>query len=596
MRELNSAKKTDYNQLLAIALMSIIVFGYMFYTSGQREKQAALVTETNQITRPNSSETTNSLEAQETNSISELAPLPKGQLLNLKNEDLSLQISSTGGQVTSVELLKHKAYDLENKSRKPLFLIKENNSSFNLEIPSSTGTINTLNLAFSPQQNGNILTLTAAVESGQIQYLYELKDDNTLTFNIKTTGLNLTKPVILNWKMNAFQLEKGRTQEEYYTEAYFSMNQFDDVDYDGGDFDEPEDTFDWIAFKQQFFISILSSDKGFTQPKGSVTKVEEGEFIKKFDFQAQLEPTNNELNESLNWNFTPMDLDVLTSLGKKFDEIIPFGWSFIGWLNRYVFIHIFKFLSSTGFSYGIVILLMTVVIKILLSPIMYKQHKQSAMMRVLKPEIDEINIKYKDNAMKKQQETMALYSKAGTSPLAGCLPALIQIPIFYSLFRFFPNIIDLRGKSFLWADDLTSYDSIMELPFEIPMYGGHVGLFAILYAIAMFIYTRMTASNISQPTQEGMPDMRKIMMFMPFMFVIFLNQYASGLSWYYLVSNVINIGIVLVIKHFLIDEEKIHQLVQANKAKPKKQGKFTQRFNEVMKQAQEQQEAKKTKK
>ena len=229
---------------------------------------------------------------------------------------------------------------------------------------------------------------------------------------------------------------------------------------------------------------------------------------------------------------------------------------------------------------------------------MYKQYKQSAMMRVLKPDMDELSKKYpnKDDALKKQQEVMALYRTAGVNPLAGCLPALLQIPIFYALFSFFPNIIDLRGKSFLWAEDLTAFDSILDLPFDIPFYGAHISLFALLYVVTMVIYFRTSGSMMQAPTQEGMPDMRIIMYIMPIMFIFFLNSYASGLSWYYFVSNAINIGLIFVIKNWMINDDKIHAKIQANKAKPaknKKKSAWSQRLEEAMKKAQEQQEMQK---
>ncbi len=284
--------------------------------------------------------------------------------------------------------------------------------------------------------------------------------------------------------------------------------------------------------------------------------------------------------------------------GKDFDEIIPFGWTILGWINRHFFLNIFSWLATTGMQYGWVIFLMTIVVKLVLSPVMYKQYRQSAMMRILRPELNEINDKHKgqDNAMKRQQATMELYRKAGVNPLSGCLPALIQIPIFYALFRFFPNIIDLRGQSFLWAEDLTAYDSPISLPSWVPFMDGHLSILALAYIIAMVIYFKVSGSmdNFNQPAQEGMPDMRimKYMMYvMPLFFFVFLNNYASGLSWYYLVSNVINIGIVMFIKNVMIDDKKIHAKIQQNKAKPKKQSKWGAKMQQLMEQAQETQKA-----
>ena len=244
-------------------------------------------------------------------------------------------------------------------------------------------------------------------------------------------------------------------------------------------------------------------------------------------------------------------------------------------------------------------MVMTVLIKLILSPVQYKQYLSQAKMKVLKPEIAEITAKHKDNPMKKQQETMALYSKAGASPAAGCLPALLQIPVFYALFTFFPSAFDLRGKSFLWADDLSSYDEIAKLPFEIPFYGDHVSLFPILAAVTIFFSMRLTTGNqMSQaPTQEGMPDMQKMMKYMmyfsPLLMLIFFNNYASGLSLYYFISNLITIGIILVIKGYIIDEDKVRAKIEVKKAKPKKQGKFQRKMQQMMEQAEAQKNAKK---
>ena len=248
---------------------------------------------------------------------------------------------------------------------------------------------------------------------------------------------------------------------------------------------------------------------------------------------------------------------------------------------------------------------MTIVVRIIMSPLVYKSYLSSAKMKILRPEMEEINAKYpgKENAMKRQQETMAIQSKAGVSPLSGCIPALLQAPIFFALFKFFPSNIDLRQKGFLWANDLSAYDSIFKLPFNIPFYGDHISLFPILASIAIFFYMRMSQSqqmNMQPPAQEGMPDMQKMMKMMmylsPVMMLFFFNMYASSLSLYYFVSNLLTVAIMLVIKNYILDEDKIHAQIQENKLKPKKESKFRQRINEAMKQAQEQQTQQKRKK
>ena len=314
-----------------------------------------------------------------------------------------------------------------------------------------------------------------------------------------------------------------------------------------------------------------------------------------------LEFKGGELSYNMDMYYGPADYKILNGYERNLDEVMPLGWGIFGWINRFLFIPAFTFLS-TFLPYGIGIIIFTILIRIVMSPITYKSYLSQAKMKVLRPEINEINEKFKKDPMKKQQETMKLYNKAGVNPMAGCLPALMQIPIFYALFQFFPSFFDLRQKSFLWADDLSSYDSVLHLPFYIPFYGNHVSLFPILASVAIFFYMKMTTGDqtMAAPTQEGMPDMSKIMKIMiyisPIMMLFFFNNYASGLSLYYFISNTITIGIMFVIKKYIVNEEKIHAKIQENKTKPKTQGRFQRKMQEMMEQAQEQQKTKQNKK
>ncbi|GAL67451.1 inner membrane protein translocase component YidC long form [Jejuia pallidilutea] len=354
----------------------------------------------------------------------------------------------------------------------------------------------------------------------------------------------------------------------------------------------------WIGYKQHFFSSVLLTDIPFKTAKITAENLVEDEeidtvYTKMFTSKIPLELKGGEFNESMDWYIGPNDFEILNNYDRNLDEIVPFGWGIFGLINRYIFMPLFAFLG--GFlPYGIAIVVMTILVKILLSFVQYKQFLSQAKMKILKPELDAIREKYKDNKMKAQQETMALQTKAGASPLSGCLPALIQLPVFYALFQFFPSAFDLRQKSFLWAEDLSSYDTIAELPFHIPFYGSHVSLFPILASIAIFFYMKLTTGqNIqSQPQQEGMPDMGKMMKYMmyfsPIMMLFFFNNYASGLSLYYFISNLISIGIILVIKNYILDEDKIHAQIQENKKKPKKQSKFQTKMKQMMEQAEQQ--------
>src|SRR5690606_29303507 len=418
-------------------------------------------------------------------------------------------------------------------------------------------------------------------ETDYLEYRYELKpDDYMFDFTIRSQGLSRVfdsaKPIELNWDLKGYRHAKSISYENRYTEVVFEYENGKD-DYLGQQTltDDTAQDLTYVAYKQHFFTSILLADSPFKNARLTSENLVKDEaidtvFTKAFSTKLPMELAGGEINKNMDWYFGPSDYDILNNYDRNLDEIMPLGWGIFGWINRFVFIPLFGFLS-TYFPHGIAIIVMTILVRIIMSPVTYKSYLSQAKMKVLKPEINEINQKYKDNAMKKQQEMMALYSKAGASPMAGCLPALMQLPVFYALFMFFPSAFDLRQKPFLWAEDLASYDTIAKLPFNIPFYGDHVSLFPILASIAIFIYMKMTTGQqmASQPTQEGMPDMSKIMKYMiyfsPVMMLFFFNNYASGLSLYYFVSNLITIGIMLVIKNYIIDEDKIHAKIQENK-------------------------------
>jgi YidC/Oxa1 family membrane protein insertase len=316
-------------------------------------------------------------------------------------------------------------------------------------------------------------------------------------------------------------------------------------------------------------------------------------FTKQYKSTVPLVFTNGELDYKMNWYFGPTDYKTLKSYDRNLEKIVPLGWGIFGWINKFIFIPLFGFLSSF-MGLGIAIIIFTILIKIAMSPITFKSFLSQAKMKVLRPEIMEIGEKFKKDPMKKQQETMKLYNKAGVNPMAGCIPALIQIPFMYASFQFFPSAFELRQKSFLWADDLSSFDQVVKLPFHIPLYGDHISLFPILAAIAIFFYMKMTSGDqqMAAPQQEGMPDMTKIMKMMiyisPVMMLIFFNSYGSGLSLYNFISNLITIGIMLVIKKYFINSDKIHAQIQENKTKPKAEGKFQKKMREMMEQAEAQ--------
>jgi YidC/Oxa1 family membrane protein insertase len=361
---------------------------------------------------------------------------------------------------------------------------------------------------------------------------------------------------------------------------------------ESSDDEETEQDVKWLSYRQHFFSAMLATETNFENAKlvsRNLVKEESktAGFTKEYAAVLPLKVEGGELSKKMHWYYGPTDVKVLAQYKQLgLEDSIPFGWGIFGWINRYIFTPFYTFLSSF-LPYGFAIVVMTILVRLAMSPVTYKSYLSQAKMKVLKPEITELGEKFKDNAMKKQQETMKLYNKAGVSPMSGCIPAVLQMPIFYALFMFFPTSFALRQKSFLWADDLSSYDTIAQLPFSIPFYGDHVSLFPILASIAIFFYMMMTTGQ-NMPTQPGMPNMKFIMYLMPVMMLFFFNNYASGLSLYYFVSNLITIGIMLVIKNFILDDEKIHAQIQENKAKPKKENKFQRKMREMMEQAEEQ--------
>lgn len=539
-------------------------------------------------------------------------PSAKNDITELKNELLTLKISNKGGYITEATVNNFEQFG--KGSGKRVELIKDNNAKLNIQFQTQDNRImNTNELYFEPVLTtvGENQVLTMRLKAGENQFLeyrYEMKpNDYMLDFSIRSQGLsnviNTSKPMDLEWQMKTYRNEKSVSYENRYTEIIYEYeNGKDDYLGQGKSATERGKDVTYIAYKQHFFTSVLLTDTPFkTVDLLSENLVHDEEvdtlYTKNFSSKMPLEFKGGELSYNMNWYYGPSDFKILNSYDRNLDEIMPLGWGIFGWINKYVFIPVYGAISDF-IPHGIAIIIFTILVRLVMSPITYKSYLSQAKMKVLRPEILEINERHKKDPMKKQQETMKLYTKAGVNPMAGCLPALMQIPIFYALFQFFPSVFDLRQKSFLWAEDLSSYDSILELPFYIPFYGNHVSLFPILASLAIFFYMKMTTGDqtMAQPPQEGMPDMGKIMRIMiyisPVMMLIFFNNYASGLSLYYFISNVITIGIMIVIKRYIVNEDKIHAKIQENKTKPKTQSRFQRKMQEMMEQAQEQQKLK----
>ncbi|HMB99640.1 MAG TPA: membrane protein insertase YidC [Flavobacteriaceae bacterium] len=630
-------KKLDINSIIGF----ILIFGILMYMLWQnqptpeeleaQEKAKQEQVEAEQKTKDQESTITTSSEdfttVSETDSTqladlqnklgafaySATLPSATGDETRVENEVLSLKFSNKGGYLSEVMLKNFVNYDSI-----PIYLIKDNNTNFNINFGTTDSRIlNTQDLFFQPlvTKNGEntVVSMKLKVSENKfLEYRYELKpNDYMIGFTIRSQGLNdiinSSQEINLDWTLKGYRHDKSVQYENRYTRLTY-QHEGNKVSKLGqmGDDEEDEQEVNWLSYRQHFFSSILIADNPLDKVKLTSKNLVEDEevdtvYTKLYASKIPLNFQGGEIDQALSFYYGPTDSKILKNYKKNLEESIPFGWGIFGWINKSVFIPLFAFLSSV-FPYGIAIIVMTILVRIVMSPVTYKSYVSQAKMKILKPEIAEIQAKHKDNKMKIQKETMALYSKAGASPMAGCLPALVQLPVFYALFMFFPTAFDLRQKSFLWAEDLSSYDTIAELPFHIPFYGDHVSLFPILASIAIFIYMKMTTGQqmASQPTQEGMPDMQKMMKYMiyfsPLMMLFFFNNYASGLSLYYFISNLITIGIMLVIKNYIIDEDKIHDKIQANKKKPKKQNRFQKKMAEMMEQAEQQKRTQQRKK
>ena len=518
----------------------------------------------------------------------------------IENKDVKLTINNKGGDLKEVLLKQFKTYE-----SMPVYLIKDKNAIFALNFKTTQGQeLNTQQLYFEPslsQKDGKQL-LSMKVKTGEnsyLEYVYTLPAEGYMVdVAVRSQGLsgvlNSQNPIELVWGLKARRMEKSVTYENRYTQS--AIRYADDKINrmsQGGNSGTKEEQVSWVAYKQHLFTSVLISDSAFANGDFLSYNIANEEskdvkYTKNLKSTFPLKTKGGELSESLHFYFGPSDYNVLKQYNDKYEltELIPLGWGIFGWLNKWLFIPLYNFLADY-FSVGLVIILMTIIVRLLLSPIVYKSYVSQAKMKVLRPEIEEINKKYEE-PMKRQQETMALYSKAGVNPMSGCIPALLQLPVFLALFNFFPTEFGLRQKSFLWAEDLSSYDAIFELPFSIPFYGSHVSLFPLLASVAIFIYSMMTMAQTVQPQQPGMPNMKFLIYLSPVMMLFFFNNYASGLSLYYFVSNLLTILIMLAIKHWILDEKKIHAQIQENKMKPKKESKFQAKMREMMEQAEAQ--------
>ena len=520
------------------------------------------------------------------------------EVFTLQNEDIILKISNKGGEIIESTLKKYNDQD-ENPLK-----IYDNNQS--LYITSSQKSFDTSALMFqhslTNNESGTELRLVHMLDDiSSVEFVYFLPNKGYLfDFNISSNNLNVNDAK-LNWNLKSFRNSRSPTYENRYT--YLNYKNDDDIeDLSAYSDDSETGNAKWISYSQHFFNSFVIFNDVKKNIKFNTVNIDSDDddikYLKLFETQVPLiNDSRNQINESLKLYIGPNDYYVLNESYGGISDSIWFGWGIFGWINENIFFPLYYYLSSF-FSAGIAIIIMVILTRLVMSPVQYKMYLGQAKMRILKPEISAVSEKYKDDPMKRNQETMKIYNQAGANPLAGCLPALIQLPVFYALFCFFPVAFALRGESFLWADDLSSYDVIAELPFYIPFYGDHVSLFPITAAVAMFFYTKMSGSQQMQPSQPGMPNMKFIMYVIPFTLLIFFNNFASGLSLYYTISNILTIIIMLTIKNFILDEKKILATIEEKKKQPSSENRFQRRLRkmqEMMEEAEKKQKLKRKK-
>lgn len=518
------------------------------------------------------------------------------EVITLENDNILFEISTNGADIKKL-LLK----DFNNYNDDPLFLVNNNKSIFSYNIPIGRNSIissRDLNYSAEIIKDKSILKLTAVIDTQRsLELTYSLEENSSiLDFDLRLNDSDRNSSydqLELVWGKDSFRNSKSIDYENRYTALSYGFEDEKDSWLSvAGTSNKNINNVNWISFREHFFSSILilnneTNNVEISSENLASNETLDNKFTKRFKANIPLSlDSDNDL--SFRMYYGPTDYETLKEYNLSLENSVDMGWGIFGWLNRFIFFPLFSFLTSY-FSYGISIILMTIIVKVSISPLTYKSYLSQIKMKILKPELEIINEKFKDDAMKKQQETMKLYTKSGANPMSGCLPALLQMPIFFALFVFFPAAFSLRQKSFLWADDLSSYDSILDLGFYIPLYGDHISLFPILASISIFFYTKMTSGQqMMSASQTGGVNMKLIMYMMPLMMLFFFNNYASGLSLYYFISNVLTIILMLIIKNFIIDDNKILTEIEENKKKPVKAGGFRARLQKALEEAEKQ--------
>jgi len=546
----------------------------------------------------------------------------------VENDVMSVRFSTRGGQVTGVTLKDYRKYAPRKEEGRPVEMMDPETAQFGMTFYVKNGLnnvdVNTLDYVFdaAPVEtaaDGSRIVVMRLPVSGDasLEYRYTIHNttaperDYLVDFDVRLVNMaaemaNQTQ-IRLDWAASTYQNEKGFKNENMYTTVAYRFPGDSSVEELSMSEEERSKevttSVNWVAFKQQFFSSVFIAPENVSYANMGFTTAQPGSgYVKNFRAQMTVPYTADTEGYDFAFYYGPNKYSILKKVTATegddlyMERLIPLGWGIFGWVNRWFVIPVFDFLRNYIPSFGIVILILAVLIRLIISPLTYKSYVSMAKMRLIKPQVDELAKKYpkQEDAMKRQQATMELYKKAGINPMGGCIPLLIQMPILIAVFRFFPASIELRDQPFLWADDLSSYDSILNLPFSIPFYGDHISLFALLMAASMFFYSYYNYQQTAS-TQTQMPGMKFMMVYlMPVMLLLWFNSYASGLCYYYLLSNLLTIGQTLVIRR-MVDDSKIQAIMQANAARKSngKKSKFQQRYEELMRQQEAAQRAKK---
>lgn len=519
------------------------------------------------------------------------APMTKGtaETIILENNDIKISLSSKGAEITAVELKGYKTWD-----QRPLILMDEQSNDLNYSIETEKGPISLSQLYFNPTlgsseiegKKATVLTFIAKAGSGKITRTYTLPEDGyVVEKSLEFSGLGSYlkgQQVQVSWNSSLQRQEQDIEESRRKTNINFftAAGGHDDLSLTSeSDSEEITEKLNWISFSQRFFTMGLITDGGISSAKLDQVTPKDTLSIKNVKADLQLSLADGRTD--LKYYFGPNNYNVLKKVTEGFEENVDMGYFFVSWVNKYIIVNLFQFLEKYIGNYGIIIILIVLIIKLALFPLTYKSYMGMAKMRVIKPEIDELKEKYGDDPVKMQQEQMKLFGQLGVSPISGCLPLLLQMPFLFAMFFFFPNSIELRQESFLWAHDLSTYDSIVRLPFTIPFYGSHVSLFTLLMTVSQIAYTHF---NNQLTAQTG--PMKNIGYIMPVVFMFVLNSFPAALSFYYFVSNMVTFGQQALIKLF-VDDTKIREKIEANKVKNanKKKSKFQQKLEDAMKAA-----------